>query len=240
MLSRYFQRGVAAGFVAGLAYATYMLLVGNPLSEYVDGAGHAHEHAGAVSELTTAAVSVGSGLLWTILLGGVLALALYALEPALPGPEAAKPYILAGAGFLTVSGFPWLVLPPAAPGAVHAYPVDVRIRLYVGLVVLGALTVAASVAAYDRGVRRHVGIGLVAGATPLLAVAAALSLVAPTVTTHPDLPAELVATYQGLAVLSQAALWLLIAATFDALGRWASIRTDEPEPTAPSDDALVG
>lgn len=225
MIVEYLRRGVAAGAVAGVAYGMYMLFVGNPLSEYVHeaghdhGTGHSHEAGPAVSEVTAAVVSAGSGLLWAIFLGGGFAVALYLLEPALPGSAEAKAYVLAGAGFLTVSGVPWLVLPPAAPGAEHAYAVEPRLGIYAGLAVLGAIAAAGAVAAYRRGRRRHVGLGFVAGAVPILAVAAVLTLAAPTVTTHPGLPSDLVAAYQGLTVVSQAVLWLLIAGSFDALRR---------------------
>ena len=251
MIVEYLRRGVTAGAVAGIAYGLYMLLVGNPLSEYVHDAGHdhGHDHGGghgdhaheaghAVSELTTAVVSAGSGLLWAILLGGGLAVALYLLEPAIPGSEGTKAYALAGAGFLTVSGVPWLVLPPAAPGAEHAYAVEPRLGIYVGLVILGAITAVGAVAAYKRGRRRHVGLGIASGAVPVLAVVAVLTLVAPTVTTHPGLPGDLVAAYQGLVVVSQAALWLLIAGSFNALRRRESeSRTGSTHRT---DDALAG
>ncbi len=93
MLVDYLERGVLAGVIAGLAYGLYMALVANPLLGYMEtvaegsehgdhasagehahAAGeHAHEageHAHAVSEATTAAVSIGSGVLWGILLGG--------------------------------------------------------------------------------------------------------------------------------------------------------------------------
>jgi len=241
MIADYLRRGVAAGGVAGIAYGLYMALVGNPLSTYVEHAGHGHTHAGGglVSETTTAVVSAGSGLLWAVLLGGVFAVALYLLEPALPGSAEVRSYVLAGAGFLTVSGVPWLALPPAAPGAVHQYPIGVRMQAYVGLVVLGAITAAASVLAYKRGARRHAGLGVVAGAVPILVVAAALTAAAPTVTTYPDHPATLVAAYQGLAVLTQAGLWLLVAGAFNALRRRGSGRGRE-ESTPTNDDAVVG
>lgn len=253
MILEYLRRGVAAGAVAGLAYGAYMALVGNPLTEYVHDAGHdnggghdhgheagehAHEAGHAVSEATTAVVSVGSGLLWAILLGGVFAVGLYLLEPAIPGSAAAKSYVLAGAGFLTVSAVPWLVLPPAAPGAEQAYAVEPRLAIYVGLVALGALAAAAAVVAYKRGRRRHVGLGVVAGAVPILAVVVLATLAAPTVTTHPGLSADLVAAYQGLAVVSQAALWLVIAATFNALRRRESGPSSDP--TRAADDAVAG
>ena len=256
MILEYLRRGVAAGAVAGLAYGLYMALVANPLTEYVHDAGHDHGHDGgghdhgheagehaheaghAVSEATTAVVSAGSGLLWAILLGGVFAVGLYLLEPALPGSAAAKSYVLAGAGFLTVSAIPWLVLPPAAPGAEQAYAVEHRVAIYGGCVVVGALTAAAAVAAYKRGRRRHAGLGFAAGAAPILAVVTPLALAAPTVTTHPGLSADLVAAYQGLVVSSQAALWLVIAATFNALRRRESGPSDEPSRS--TDDAVAG
>lgn len=244
MIAEYLRRGVAAGAVAGAVYGLYMVLVGNPLTEYVHDAGHehgehahdhgehAHEAGHAVSELTTAVVSAGSGLLWAIFLGGLFAVGLYLLEPAIPGPAGVKSYVLAAAGFLTVSGVPWLALPPAAPGAEHTYAIEPRIAIYLGLVALGAVTAAAAVFAYKRGARRHLGVGLVAGVASVLAVAVALTLTAPTVTTHPELSGDLVAAYQGLVVLSQAALWLLIAGTFNALRRWESPTETEPSRTA--------
>jgi len=241
MIADYLRRGVAAGGVAGIAYGLYMALVGNPLSAYVEHAAHGHTHGGGglVSETTTAFVSAGSGLLWAVLLGGVFAVALYLLEPALPGSAEVRSYVLAGAGFLTVSGVPWLALPPAAPGAVHQYPIGVRMQAYVGLMLLGAITAAAAVLGYQRGAGRHVGLGVVAGAVPIVVVAAALTVAAPTVTTYPDHPADLVAAYQGLAVLTQAGIWSLVAGAFNALRRRRSER-GQGESTPASDDALVG
>ena len=226
MIHDYLQRGVAAGLVAGLAYGLYMLLVANPLSGYVEAvaSGHddGHVHAGyVVTETTTAAVSAASGVLWAVFLGGVFAVAFYFLEPALPGRSAVKAYILAGAGFLSISATPWLVLPPAAPGAVYHYPIDTRFAVYLGLVVAGIGLSAAAIAAYKRFAQRHVGLGILAGAAPILVTAAVLPAATPTVATHPTLPADLVATYRGLAVLSQAAVWLLIAGTFVRLRQWA-------------------
>lgn len=231
MLYDYLKRGVAAGLVAGLAYGLYLALVANPLSEYVQRVGHehdhAHDHAHTVSDATTAAVSVGSGVLWAIFLGGVFALALYVLEPALPGRGAAKAYVLAGAGFLTVSGTPWLVLPPAAPGAEHLYGVETRLAIYGALVALGASVSAAAIVGYTRAAPRHPLLGLVAAAGPILAVGIVLPLVTPTTVSHPDLSADLVSAYRSLVVLSQAALWTLFAGTFGWLHRRARAEPDQ-------------
>ncbi|WP_339106452.1 CbtA family protein [Haloterrigena salinisoli] len=254
MLADYLQRGVLAGVVAGLAYGLYVAFVANPLTEYVhdaghDHAGHSHDHAAGghghghaqegaehvVSETTTALVSVGSGVLWAILLGGLFAVALYLFEPALPGRDGLESYVLAGAGFLTVSATPWLVVPPAAPGADHLYGVDARIGIYVGLVVLGAIVSAAAILAYGRTAPRHPALGVLAAAVPIAAVAIVLPLVTPTVVTQPDVAGELVTTYQALAALSQAAIWVLIAGTFNRLRRRAEPAGD----TAESGDRLT-
>lgn len=235
MIADYLRRGVAAGAVAGIAYGLYIVLVGNPLTEYAHDAGHGHDHGHeqatqAISETTAALVSAGSGLLWAIFLGGCFAAALYLFEPALPGSNALRPYVLAGAGFVTVSGVPWLALPPAAPGAEHLYGVQARLAAYLGLVALGAITVAATVAAYNRFAARNAGFGIAVAAAPLLTVAVVLTLAAPTVTTHPDLPADFVSAYRGLALLSQAVLWLLLAGAFDGLRRRAPIRSNDSTP----------
>lgn len=239
MIDEYLQRGVLAGVVAGLAYGLYVAFVANPFSEYLHDHGddhgghdhgHAHEHAEqAVSETTTALVSIGSGVLWAIFLGGIFALALYFLEPALPGSDGLKSYVLAGVGFLTVSATPWLVLPPAAPGAEQLYGVETRLGIYVGLTALGAVVSAAAILAYRRTAPRHPAIGVAAAAVPIVGVAIAVPLAAPTVVTHPELPGDLVSTYQALVVLSQAAIWALLAGTFNWLRRRTGPATDAAE-----------
>lgn len=235
MIAKYLQRGVAAGLVAGLAYALYIVTVGNPLTDYIHDAGHshddgghghddgghghehateAHEHAHAVSETTTAVVSAGSGILWGIFLGGIFAVALYVFEPALPGVGDVKAYLLAGVGFFSASVMPWLVLPPAAPGAENSYGIETRLAIYLGLVVVGIVVAALAIAAYKRGSTRHVSVGLLAGAVPVLGAVVAIPVLSPTVVTHPGLDTTLVSTYQALAALSQAGLWLLIAGVY--------------------------
>ncbi|WP_394739820.1 CbtA family protein [Natronococcus roseus] len=227
MLYDYLRRGVQAGVIAGLAYGLFMAFVANPLSEYLHHAqhdhghdhGHGHDHAHAVAETTTAIVSVGSGVLWAIFLGGVFAIALYFLEPALPGRGAGSAFVLAGAGFLTVSATPWLVLPPAAPGAEQLYTVELRLAIYVGLVVLGALVSIAAIGSYGRLASRHRALGIVAATVPIVATAVVLSTVAPTIVTHPELAGELVSAYQAMAALSQAAIWAILAASVNWLER---------------------
>ncbi|WP_306059057.1 CbtA family protein [Natronococcus wangiae] len=232
----YLRRGVLAGVVAGLAYGSFVAFVANPFGEYLRHArhDHVHEHARGVSETTAAVVSVGSGVLWAIFLGGVFALALYVLEPALPGRGTASAFVLAGAGFLTVSVTPWLVLPPAAPGAEQLYGVETRLAIYAGLVALGAVVSAVAIVTYAYAAPRHPALGVVAGGVPIVTVAIVLPWLTPTIVTHPGLPGELVSAYRGMVVLSQAAIWATLAA---AVG-WLQRRDRAPD-TAESNERFA-
>ncbi|MFC4438097.1 MULTISPECIES: CbtA family protein [Natrialbaceae] len=242
MIYQYLRRGVLAGAVTGIAYGLFVAFVANPLGEYLHhaqrdrghGHDHAHEPAHAVSETMTAVVSTGSGVLWAIFLGGVFALALYLLEPALPGRGTGSAFVLAGAGFLTVSVIPWLVLPPAAPGAEQLYGIETRLAIYVGLVAFGAAVSAAAIVAYDRAPPRHRSLGIVAAGVPIVATAIVLPPLTPTIITHPGLSGELVSAYQGMVVLSQAAVWATLAATFG----WLQGR-ERPSETAGSNEQLA-
>jgi hypothetical protein len=217
------KRGLAAGVVAGLAYGLFMALVGNPLVEHLEhlahhDGGHGHDHSHAVSELTTAIVSIGSGVLWGVLLGAAFGVAYYLFEPALPGTGSAKAYILAGASFLTISGVPWLALPPAAPGTEQALATDVRLTIYGGLMILGATICILSIAAY-RSARdeygRFAAVGL--ATAPLALCVVPIVLVPTNVLTAP----ELAGVFLWLVTFSQIALWVVIAGVYAWLDRWA-------------------
>ncbi|WP_253736543.1 CbtA family protein [Halohasta salina] len=219
----YLTRGVSAGAVAGVAYGLFTAVVVGPLIAAVDHAGHDHGHhaadAAAVAEPITTLVSVGGGLVWAIFLGGLFGLALFVLEPALPGGRSNRQYVLAGCGFLTVSAIPWLVLPPATPASQHLYGVDARLAIYAGLVGVGAVVSAAAVAGYRRMAPRHRLLGVATGLAPVVGAGVVLPAITPTVVAHPGLSTEFVAAYQATVVLGQAGIWFLIAVTFGWLQR---------------------
>ncbi|WP_135366550.1 CbtA family protein [Halosimplex halophilum] len=237
MLVEYVARGMKAGLVAGLAFGLVVALVTNPLVAAADGlaggdhAGHGHDtdhahegaehgHGAAVGAAVTNGVSVAAGVLWGLLLGAVVfGVGFYFLEPALPGGGEVGRYVLAGLGFLTVSGAPWLALPPRPPGAEQALPAETRLPVYAGMICAGALASLLAVAAYGR-VRADRGpvVAAVAAAVPLalLAVPAAL---APSNPVAHDLPAGLAAGFVGQVVVGQAALWLVLAAAHVRLSR---------------------
>lgn len=243
MIADSFERGITAGLVAGVAYGLFLALVGNPLVEQLehaahDHAGHGHEHE-AVSELTTAVVSVGSGVLWGVLLGAAFGVAYYLFEPSLPGAGSAKPYVLTGAGFLTVSGVPWLALPPTAPGVEQALAADVRLAIYGAMMALGATICALSITLFrhrrtrtEHGPFVAVGIAL----TPFALCAIPIVLVP---TNDVGAPGGLAGAFRWLVVLGQVALWTILAAVYTRLDR-RTARTATPSTTDLDDDLTTG
>ncbi|WP_256558724.1 CbtA family protein [Natronomonas marina] len=262
MLAAYLKRGVKAGVVAGLVFGLLMALVANPLVAFADELGHEgghavgdhHEHAtgehhegsggeqheGAVSMTVTNGVSIVSGVLWGILLGGVVfGIAYYFLEPAIPGTGGTKSYLLAVAGFITVSGAPWLVLPPQPPGVEQALPTEMRIILYGGMMVAGSLVCLFAAIVYGRLRVTHgrTTAAIVAMLSLcLLAIPAALS---PVNAVESSLPSELAIGLTGMIVFGQALLWLLLAGTHARLRRRSMDTGASDIATSPTDGTLT-
>jgi predicted cobalt transporter CbtA len=265
MLAAHAKRGVKAGVVAGLAFGLFVALVANPLVAFADGLGgedrhaaaedHGHaagdrsegvtgeaHHGSAVSTAVTNGVSILSGVLWGVLLGGVVfGVAYYFLEPAIPGTGGTRSYLLAAAGFVTVSGAPWLVLPPQSPGVQQAAPAETRIVLYGGMMIVGALVCLLSGLGYDRlrdARGRAIAAALAVLPFGLLAIPAVL---APVTTVESTLPPELATGLTGTVVFGQALLWLLLAGTHARLrhrstdGRSPGVTTSRGDTTVTAD-----
>lgn len=234
MFADYLVRGVKAGLVAGLVFGLLMAFVANPVVGFADEMNHAgeggHGHGGthvadghsgegghhdtAVSAAVNKTVSVLAGGLWAVLLGGVVfGIAFYFLEPAIPGTGATKSYVLGAAGFVTVSGAPWLVLPPAAPGAEQSLPVETRLPLYAGMMVAGAFVCLLAGSVYNRASDAVGAASAAAVAMPPLALLAVPAVLAPTNAVSGTLPADLRAGVTGMVVFGQALLWLVLAGT---------------------------
>ncbi|NHN41675.1 CbtA family protein [Halorubellus sp. JP-L1] len=232
MLVAHLVRGAKAGVVAGLVFGLFVALVGTPLVGVAEELGHGDHHAGggahegdghehaasAVSAATTTAASVAGGVLWGLLLGVVaFGGAFYLLEPAIPGTGGARSYVLGAAGFVTVSGAPWLVLPPTPPGVEAALSVETRLGVYAATMLAGALACALAVVGYRRGrAAASRPVGALAASVPLL-VLATVGVIAP-VPTAPAaasaaLPDGLAAGYVGAVAFGQLVLWLVLAAT---------------------------
>lgn len=233
MFRAYALRGAKAGLVAGLAFGLFVALVGNPLiaaaegglggadveshdgggaAEHHDhGAGESHDHAAsAVSAAVTDVVGVASAVLWGLLLGIGFGVAYFFLEPTLPDSAVGGRLALAGAGFVTLSGAPWLALPPGAPGGEAALPTETRLALYGGAMVAGAVASGVALLAWRRLRPR----GRLAGVAGALAPFAGLLLVAVTLPVGGTgtLPTGgLGRTVAGVVAFGQIGLWTAIA-----------------------------
>jgi hypothetical protein len=214
------ERGALAGVAGGLVYGLFLATVGNAFTVGLETfeSGHSHGGGPVVSELTTAAVSVGGGVLWGLLFGiAVFGMGYYVFEPALPGDGAMQRLTLAAAGFLVVSGAPWLVLPPQPPGVEQALSTDTRLLWYGGMMVAGASVVGFSGLAYRRTADRATALTVAATLAPLALLAIPVAL-APANPAHGDVPAALVVAYRWMAVFGQLLLWATLAGVHTWLG----------------------
>ncbi|MEF8807482.1 CbtA family protein [Natronomonas sp.] len=235
----YLQRGALAGAIGGGAYGLYMALVGNPLVEHAEAlahAGHAHEHAHEaaeplVSEGLMQAISVGSGvalgLLFGVVVFGVVA---FLVEPALP--DRGGSYLLGLAGFLTVSGVPWLVLPPAAPGVETSLAIGTSRYLYVGLMATGAVGCLAAGVTFHRLSGRGNALAGIAGLAVFATIVGAAVIVAPSPIYESVLPASFEALYIGAITVGQLGLWGITAAAHARLKSGQSSSAPRVQPTA--------
>ncbi|SFS08693.1 Uncharacterized membrane protein, predicted cobalt tansporter CbtA [Halomicrobium zhouii] len=237
MTTDYLERGALAGAVGGLAYGLFVALVANPFVTGLETfeSGHAHAGEPAVSSLTTSAVSIGGGVLWGLLFGIVaFGVAYYFLEPVLPGGPVTKRLILAGAGFLTVSGAPWLVLPPQPPGVEQSLATGSRTAWYAGMMVAGAGVAVVAGVVYSRLDEHRLALRSVASLAPLCLLAVPVAL-APSNVVHGDVPAGLVAAFRWTVVFGQAGLWATLAGVHAWLGDSTVQPVEAADFVAPSD-----
>jgi len=219
MATSYLERGAMAGVAGGLVYGLFLATVGNAFTAGLEAFEAGHDHGGpVVSEFTTAAASVGGGVLWGILFGiGVFGMGYYFLEPALPGDGPTKRLALAAGGFLTVSGAPWLVLPPVAPGVEQALPTETRTLWYGGMMIVGACVVGLCGLAYQRTAERRLAVAVAATLLPLALLAIPVAL-APANPVTGEVPTALSAAYRWTVVFGQLLLWATIAGVHAWLG----------------------
>jgi len=256
MLAAYALRGLKAGAVAGVGFALFVALVASPLvavaeeraghhdehaadGEHAGEAAHAHEaiSVGPLS-VSTAALSTVTNLLgglgWGLLLGLGFGVAYYFFEPAVPGSGDTSVYLLGAAGLLTVSGAPWLAVPPQPPG-VEGAPLETRGLRYGLALAAGAAACLASGALYGRLTTAGRGRFVAAGAAALpLAALLALPVLSPAV----GEAGPLVAAYRGVVLTGQVGLWLVLTTAFARLHRRGLDRdaTAAAAPTAATAD----
>ena len=213
MLTNYVTRGLKAGLVGGIAFGLFMALVGNPLIGYAETFEHTHHHGGpVVSGAATTVVSIVGGALVGILFGAVVFGAVfYFLEPAIPGAAGTKSYVLGAAGFVTLSGTPWLVLPPQPPGVEQALAVEIRLAWYLGMMVVGALACGVAGYAYTRLRPRYGRLVGIVGSVAALVVLPIVAALAPSNAASGSIPGSLAYVFQATVAVGQVGLWFVLA-----------------------------
>jgi predicted cobalt transporter CbtA len=223
MLTNYVMRGLKAGVVGGIAFGLFMALVGNPLIAYAETfeqVGHHHHSGPVVSGAVTTIVSILGGALVGILFGTVVFGAVfYFLEPAIPGVAGTKSYVLGAAGFVTVSGAPWLVLPPQPPGVEQALAVDTRLAWYLGMMLVGVLACAGAGYVYTRLHPQYGRAAGFVGGVCALALLPIVATIAPSNAVSGPVPAGLAYVFRTTVALGQIGLWFVLASVHAWLGQ---------------------
>lgn len=232
MLFAHLRRGLIAGGVGGVVYGLFVASVVTSLVELAESF-EVGGHEAAVSGTTTLVVSVGGGALWGLFLGLLgFGAVYYLLEPAIPGRATTRSYLLGAAGFVTVSGAPWLVLPPLPPGVEQGLPTDLRLLLYGAMMVAGTLACGAAAALYGRLADRHGRPFALAAAGVPFALLVGVSLLAPANPTSGAVPSELLVAFRWTVVFGQGALWLVLASVHAWIGgRQDGVSAGEPDPS---------
>lgn len=228
MVRAHLRRGLIAGAAGGVAYGAFLAAVVRPLIAHAESFEVGGSAGAAVSPAVSVTASVGAGVLWGLLLGGlVLGVGGYLLEPALPVAADTRGYLLAAAGFVTVSGGPWLAFPPQPPGVETPLSTPTRQAWY--LVVVAATAVALGLALFAarrlRGRPRRVR--LAAAILPFGLVGLAV-WAAPAAEATGPAPEPLVEAFRATVVAGQVGLWLVVASA----NAWLVRRSGSPGPPA--------
>jgi hypothetical protein len=233
MFARYAARGLKAGAVAGVAFGLFVAFVGDPLVHLSEAVVAGHEHAGETGGVVLgSATSIVAGGLWGLLAGLCFGVAYYVAEPALPGGADARSYLLAAAGFVTVAGAPWLVLPPQPAGIEPVLGTDARLFWYVTMLVAGALACGLALAAYSRTRSRGRAVAVAAATVPF-ALPLGLAVVAPA---SAGVGSTFATTYRGVVALGQVVLWGTLATAHGWLCRRPTAADRETIDAAPGTD----
>ncbi|GAA0444740.1 membrane protein [Acrocarpospora corrugata] len=220
MIRTLFVRGLLAGIIAGLAAGAFAFLFGEPHIDSAIALEEAAAHTHTEAPLVSRGGQVGGLFLATALygaaLGGLFGLA-FALVRGRTGPRSgtALSVALAAAGFVGVVLVPFVKYPANPPAVGDPATIGSRTSLYLVLVLIGLLAVAAAAVAYrlfevNGGPVRW----LAAGLGFLVPVGAAWGLL-PTVSEVPEgFPADLLWNFRVSSLGTQVVLWGVLGVSY--------------------------
>jgi predicted cobalt transporter CbtA len=223
--------GLMAGLLGGLASFAFARLQVTPVIrraiEFEEGGQHReHEHE---QELFTRAVQENVGtaagtVVFAMAVGAIFAVAFITGSMRLSRRGISvdprwTALLLAGAGFVTVNLFPFLLYPANPPGVGLAETIGDRTSAYLVTVGLSVTLAIVAIAVTVRLVPR-IG-GWAAAGTGVLGYVAATSIAAAALPRYDEtpagFPADVLSDFRMYSILSQAILWLVIGAIFAGL-----------------------
>ena len=221
-------RGMLAGLVAGLLYAIFAFVFGEP---QVDSAIAFEDKVAAAAgeapgeELVSRGVQSTIGLtvaavVFGLAIGGIFAL-VYALAQGRVGrlgPRGTSA-VLAVLGFLTVYAVPYLKYPANPPASSIDDTISQRTGLYVVMVLSSVVIGAAAVVLRERLVPRLGGWNAtLAAAAGYGVVIGVVMAVLPTIAETPaDFPATVLYDFRQASFIGQLVLWTALGLIFGAL-----------------------
>ena len=221
-------RGMLAGLAAGLLYAVFAYVVGEPT---VDGAIAFEDQVAAAAgeapgaELVSRTVQSTLGLavaaaVYGMAIGGIFAL-VHALAQGRVGPLGPRgtAAVLALIGFLTVYAVPFLKYPANPPASSLDDTIGLRTGLYVVMVAVSVVVGAAAVLLRERLLQRLGGWNATLAATGVyLVVVGIVMALLPTIAETPaDFPATVLYDFRLASLGGQLVLWTALGLIFGAL-----------------------
>ncbi|NKX89101.1 CbtA family protein [Nocardia coubleae] len=233
-------RGLLAGLIAGLLAATVGYFVGEPhieaaiAIEEAGSGGHSHgavEDQAHDEEPLVSRSGQQAGQFLALALAGMAFGAIFAAVvnvarrfTTLSGPRLSL--TAAGLAWVAIAAVPFFKYPANPPAVGDPETIDQRTWLWVAVVVLGLLAVAAAVAAYRALAGQLDSFRLVAAVAAFVLVTTVGYVLLPGVNeVSDDFPATLLWQFRVASLAETATLWAALGLAFAALTEWSSARS---------------
>ncbi|KAF0836516.1 CbtA family protein [Nocardia caishijiensis] len=233
-------RGLLAGLIAGLLAATVGFFIGEPhidaaiAIEEAGSGGHSHgtveEHSHEEEPLVSRSGQQAGQFLALALAGMAFGAILAAVLnvgrrfTTLPGPRLCL--AAAGFGWVAIVAVPFFKYPANPPAVGDPATIDQRTWLWVAVVVLGLLAVAAAIAAYRALAGQLSSFRLIAAVAAFALVTAVGYVLLPGVNeVSDDFPATLLWQFRVASLAETATLWAALGLAFAALTEWSTARS---------------
>jgi predicted cobalt transporter CbtA len=214
-----------AGLVAGLLYAVFAYVFGEPSLDAAIAFEEHHAHDHGAEELVSRGVQSTFGLLtaavvYGVAIGGIFAL-VYAVAQGRVGQLAprATAAALALVGYVVIYVVPFLKYPANPPASSIDETIGQRTGLYLVMVLFSVLVAVAATVLRQRLARRHgTWNATLLAAAAYVVVIGAIGYAMPTINETPeDFPAPVLYDFRVASLGGQLVLWATLGLLFGAL-----------------------